>query len=46
MWYHNVYFIEPHEEEDAIEEETAVESAENETTEHGEYFMAVHVELE
>lgn len=34
MSYHNVYLIEPHEEETA-EEETAVEMEENETAEQG-----------
>lgn len=41
MSYHIVYFKESHEEEENVEEETAVESVENDTAEQGEYFIRV-----
>lgn len=39
MSYHIVSFKESHEEEDNVEEETAVESVENDTTEQGKRFI-------
>lgn len=49
MSYHNLYFIEPHEDETGEEEETAVESAENEEAEQGEYqlyYLHVYAAME